>query len=115
MREDEAGSEEIDGPAAIDVRRLAILWRRARAGVQRYSLIAVLERRNASERLLRQLLGWPELSIDHHNPRCVGVIPPEDRPTEQQRAEVAELLREEVKFYRELVLLLERRAEGKRR
>ena len=55
-----------------------------------------------SVRLLRHVLGWQrDFRIDHANSLCVAV-PDDEQPTAAQRAEVAELLADDIKLYTQL-------------
>ena len=116
-----AANVSLDGLAGLDglsltevggmvdgAQHLERLRRRARRGVRQYALIGVLERPAQTELLLREVLGWPHLRLEHHNPSCVGKTPREDEPTPEQQAEVAMLLREEHSLYNEIVERFER-------
>lgn len=67
-----------------------------------YEWVGVLEMLPQSVRLLRHVLGWQnDFRIDHANSLCVAV-PDDERPTAAQRAEVAELLADDIKLYTQL-------------
>ena len=100
-------STELNG-AGEDTQSLERLRRRARRGVRQYAVIGVLERPAETEMLLRDVLGWPHLRLEHRNPSCVGKTPREDEPTAEQHTEVAMLLREEQLVYDEIVARFER-------
>ncbi len=95
------------------------LRRRARRNAAAYAFIGVLERYNESMHVLRQLLAvdgiWQthrkhEQALVHTSARsntlnsCVSPahVPSSDMPTVEQRADVLELLHEDVQLYHEL-------------